>query len=70
YEEIYGADFSTLTKEMGIGSVIALLIGGAGASIPEVVLLNKLFKKKLVVAFVLSILTVAVSTGFIIQIIL
>lgn len=59
-----------VSKGMGIGSVIALLIGGAGASIPEVVLLNKLFKKKLVVAFVLSILTVAVSTGFIIQIIL
>jgi uncharacterized membrane protein YraQ (UPF0718 family) len=59
-----------VSKGMGIGSVIALLIGGAGASIPEVVLLSKLFKKKLVVAFVLSILIVAVGTGFIIQIIL
>lgn len=56
-----------VSKGMGIGAVIALLIGGAGASIPEVVLLSKLFKKKLVVAFVISILTVAVSTGFIVQ---
>ncbi|RSL29541.1 permease [Salibacterium salarium] len=59
-----------ISKGMGIGSVIALLVGGAGASIPEVVLLNKLFKRKLVAAFVASILFVAVSTGFIVQIIL
>lgn len=56
-------------KGMGIGAVIALLIGGAGASIPEVVLLSKLFKRKLVVAFVISILSVAIITGFIVQII-
>jgi len=59
-----------ISKGMGVGSVIALLIGGAGASIPEVVLLSKLFKKKLVIAFVFSILIVAISTGFIIQMIL
>ncbi|QTM98413.1 permease [Sediminibacillus dalangtanensis] len=59
-----------VSKGMGIGSVIALLIGGAGASIPEVVLLSKLFKKKLVVAFVVSILVVAISTGVIVQVIL
>lgn len=57
-------------KGMGIGAVIALVIGGAGASIPEVVLLNKLFKPKLVTAFVVSILVVAVSTGFIVQTVL
>lgn len=56
-------------KGMGIGAVIALLIGGAGASIPEVVLLSKLFKRKLLVAFVISILSVAIITGFIVQII-
>jgi len=57
-----------VSKGMGIGSVIALLIGGAGASIPEVILLSKLFKNKLVVAFLISILIVAVSTGFVVQI--
>lgn len=56
-----------VSKGMGIGTVIALLIGGAGASIPEVILLSKLFKKKLVISFVVSILIVAISTGFIIQ---
>ncbi|MYL18810.1 permease [Halobacillus litoralis] len=57
-------------KGMGIGAIIALVIGGAGSSIPEVVLLNKLFKPKLVTAFVVSILVVAVSTGFIVQTVL
>ena len=57
-----------VSKGMGLGTVIALLIGGAGASIPEVILLSKLFKRKLVVAFVISILVVAISTGLIVQI--
>ncbi|WP_281657807.1 permease [Halobacillus sp. Cin3] len=59
-----------VSKGMGVGAIIALVIGGAGASIPEVVLLNKLFKPKLVTAFVVSILVVAVSTGFIVQAVL
>lgn len=59
-----------ITKGMGVGAVIALLIGGAGASLPEVVLLSKLFKRKLVIAFILSILFVAILTGFMIQFIL
>ncbi len=59
-----------INKGMGVGAVIALLIGGAGASLPEVVLLSKLFKRKLVMAFVLSILFVAILTGFIIQLML
>jgi len=37
-----------VSKGMSLGTVVALIIGGAGASIPEVVLLSKLFKKKFV----------------------
>lgn len=59
-----------VSKGMGIGAVIALLIGGAGVSIPEMVLLSKLFKKKLIICFVVSVLIVAMSTGFILQTIL
>src|SRR5690625_6643642 len=39
-----------VSKGMSMGTVIALVIGGAGASIPEVVMLSKLFKKKFLVA--------------------
>ena len=56
-----------VSKGMSLGTVVALIIGGAGASIPEVVLLSKLFKKKFVVSFVIAILVVAVATGIIIN---
>ena len=48
---------------MSIGAIMALVIGGAGASIPEVTLLNTIFEKKMVVAFVLSVFSVATLTG-------
>ncbi|HDC5342868.1 TPA: permease [Staphylococcus aureus] len=56
-----------VSKGMSLGTVVALIIGGAGASIPEVVLLSKLFKKKFVVSFVIAILIVAVATGLIVN---
>ena len=56
---------SLLGKGMGIGAVIALIIGGAGASIPEVALLTAIFKRKLVILFVATVFTVATIAGFI-----
>ncbi len=56
---------SLLGKGMGIGAVIALIIGGAGASIPEVVLLTAIFKRKLVILFVMTVFAVATIAGFI-----
>ena len=56
---------SLLGKGMGIGAVIALIIGGAGASIPEVVLLTAIFKRKLVIFFVMTVFAVATIAGFI-----
>lgn len=53
-----------LDKGMSIGVVIALIIGGAGASIPEVMLLAAIFKKKLVAIFVATVLIVAIIAGF------
>jgi uncharacterized membrane protein YraQ (UPF0718 family) len=51
-------------KGMGVGAVVALIIGGAGMSIPEISLLAAIFKKKLVAVFVTTILIVAVLAGF------
>lgn len=56
-----------VNQGMGLGAVVALIIGGAGASIPEVLLLNKLFKRRLLFAFVVSILLLAITTGVIVQ---
>lgn len=51
-------------KGVGYGTMIALIIGGAGASIPEVSLLSSIFKKKMMIAFVCSIFFVATMTGY------
>lgn len=59
-----------VTKGMAMGTVIALIIGGAGASIPELALLSKLFKKKFLVAFISAILTVAIGAGLIFNIVI
>ncbi|OPY56589.1 MAG: putative permease [Methanosaeta sp. PtaU1.Bin112] len=53
-----------IEKGMGVGAVLALIIGGAGASIPELTLLSAIFEKKLLSAFVLTILFIAVSAGY------
>ncbi|MGB4579086.1 MAG: permease [Methanoculleus sp.] len=57
-----------LEKGMGIGAVMALIIGGAGASIPEVTLLAAIFERRLVAAFVVTILMVAVLAGVVFQV--
>ncbi|MFI0469217.1 permease [Saccharopolyspora sp. 5N102] len=54
---------------MGLGPIFALLIGGAGASLPEVSMLTGIFKPPLVAAFVGSILTVAIAGGLVIPLI-
>ncbi len=53
-----------LGKGMGVGAVIALIIGGAGMSIPEISLLASIFKKRFVAVFIAVILIVAVMAGF------
>src|SRR5699024_11255096 len=52
-----------VSKGMSMGTVIALVIGGAGARIPEVVMLSKLFKKTFLVAFIANILIVSTRSG-------
>lgn len=58
------------SKGVGVGTMIALIIGGAGASIPEVSLLSSIFKKKMVIAFLICIFTVAITTGYLFNIFL
>lgn len=53
-----------LTKGMSMGAVVALIIGGAGASIPEVTLLGAIFRRKLVIVFVVTVLVTAILAGF------
>jgi uncharacterized membrane protein YraQ (UPF0718 family) len=59
-----------LQKGMGIGAVIALIIGGAGMAIPEMSMLSSIFKKRLVVAIVFAIFSTAVISGYLFSMIL
>lgn len=59
-----------ISKGVAPGVMIALILGGAGASIPEVSLLNSIFKMKMVVVFVLCVFTVATVTGYVFNFIL
>jgi len=53
-----------IEKGMSVGAVLALVIGGAGASIPELTLLSAIFEKRMLAAFVLTIFTIAVAAGY------
>lgn len=57
-------------KGMGVGTVLALVIGGAGASIPELIILGSMFKKKLIIAFALNVLVIAVAAGYLVDILI
>lgn len=54
-------------KGMGVGTVLALVIGGAGASIPEIIILGSIFKRKLIFAFCLTVSAVTVAAGYLVD---
>lgn len=66
-ETILPIGAALLGKGMGIGSVVSLLIGGAGLSLPEIIMLSAMFKKKLLWVFIILIFTAAVLTGLVMQ---
>lgn len=51
-------------KGMSLGTVMALIIGSAGASLTEVVLLKSIFKNQMIAAFLFVILGMAVGAGY------
>ncbi len=52
-------------KGMSMGAVLALIIGGAGMSIPEMSMLAAIFKVRLVAVFVAVVFLTAMLAGFI-----
>ncbi len=61
---------SLVAKGMSLGAVTALIIGGAGASLPEVAMLKGIFKLPLLIAFITSVMVMAISAGFLVNLIL
>jgi len=56
-----------IVKGMGIGPAMALIIGGTGASLPEIALVSSVLKPKAVIAFVSIVLTTAIIGGLLFQ---
>ncbi|WP_075496783.1 permease [Moritella viscosa] len=56
-------------KGMSLGAVMALIIGSAGASLTEVILLKSIFKNQMIAAFLFVVLGMAVGAGFLYQLI-
>ena len=54
-----------MDKGASIGAVIALIISGAGIAIPELTMLASIFKKKIIIAFIIIVFITAVLSGLI-----
>ncbi len=52
-------------KGVALGAIAALVIGAAGASLPEMVMLKRLVRVPLMLAFLASVFTIAVITGLV-----
>lgn len=55
---------SFMAKGVSIGAIIALVIGSGGASLPELILLKKLFSWPLLAAFLMVIFMMAIIGGY------
>ena len=64
-EAVIPLSAALVQKGMALGSVMALIIGSAGASLTEVILLKSIFKNQMIAAFLTVILGMAISAGYI-----
>lgn len=58
-----------ITKGMGMGAAMALLIGGTGASLPEIAIISSVLRPKAVIAFVITVVIIALIGGAVFSVI-
>lgn len=66
-EAVIPISAALLAKGMGLGAIMALIIGSAGASLTEVILLKSLFKNQMILAFLVVVLGMAILSGLILN---
>jgi len=59
-----------MAKGMALGPMMALMISSAGASLPEITMLHSIFKKRLVFAFVGSVIMMSTLSGLLFYLII
>lgn len=67
-EAVIPLSAALLGKGMGMGATMALIIGSAGASLTEVILLKSIFKNAVIYSFLAIVLGMAIFSGFILHI--
>ena len=55
---------------IAIGTVLAFVVGGAGVSIPNLVLLNKLFERTLLLVYAVTVVVIGVTVGSLFNLVL
>ncbi|WP_018969365.1 permease [Rubritalea marina] len=63
-EAVIPLSAALVTKGMSLGAAMALIIGSAGASLTEVILLRSLFKTPIIIAFLIVVLGMAIVGGY------
>ena len=66
-ETMVGLAPELIEKGLNLGSILALTIAGAGASLPEMILLKKIFKTPIVLFFLVTVFSMAIGCGFLIN---
>ena len=56
---------SLASKGIPIGTVLALLVGTVGVSLPNLIMLNKLFSRRLIVAYVSTVVGIGIGVGLV-----
>ncbi len=60
---------SLMAKGMSMGAIMSLTIAGAGASLPEMIMMKRMFHWPLIIAFIALVFTTACITGFVIDLV-
>jgi uncharacterized membrane protein YraQ (UPF0718 family) len=67
-ESMVGLAPALLDGGVSMGAILALTVAGAGASLPEMIMLKKIFKLPIMIFFLISVFTMAIGCGFLVNI--
>lgn len=66
-DSMVGLAPALLEKGVSLGSILALTVAGAGASLPEMIMLSKIFKAPIIIFFIICVFLMAIGCGYLIN---
>lgn len=66
-ESMVGLAPALLDGGVSMGAILALTVAGAGASLPEMIMLKKIFKLPVMIFFLVSVFSMAIGCGFLVN---